>query len=292
MTKFNHLLTNTSSLMNQIYWFQQYVKKPAAASHRTVSIKYVDIKEKRDEFIRELKSTAISWVYSQAKFKELLDSELLKRGDDFLNATSYIHEIAQQKFRHGCPQGQFGELLLFNFIQHFFSAPPLLRKMPITTNPGLERNGADAIHYREDEDCQIFILGESKCYESKYSFNSALKASVKSIIESFENIENELVLYRYDDFIDAQLKDIAHKLKDGSLSNPRFELVCLIAYEENKSIDAPTAEDIQKNLEQCIKERWNNSPNDLYHGVRAPLIERIHYVIFPSWNLNDLLDRF
>lgn len=61
------------------------------------------------------------------------------------------------KFRKGCPQGQYGELLLFNFIQHFFKAAPLLRKMPITTNPGLERHGADAIHYLDNGDEQIFF---------------------------------------------------------------------------------------------------------------------------------------
>lgn len=292
MTKFNHLLSNTESLMNQIYWFQQDISKPAAASHRAVSIKYIDIKEKRDEFLRELKSTAINWVYSQEKFKKLLAHEINARKGDLINASSYIHEVATQKFRKGCPQGQFGELLLFNFIQHFFLAPPLLRKMPITTNPALERNGADAIHYREDENRQLFILGESKCYESKYSFNSALKASVKSIIEAFENIENELVLYSYDDFIEDQLKEVAHKLKVGSLENPRFELVCLIAYEETKSIDANSAQEIYLNLEQCIKERWNSSPDDLYEGVRAPVVERIHYVVFPSWDLKGLLNDF
>ena len=292
MTKFDHLLSNTESLMSQIYWFEQDISKPVAASHRAVSIKYVDIKEKRDEFIRELKSTAINWVYSQDKYKNLLDAELKRRGNDQINAASYIYQVADQKFRKGCPQGQFGELLLFNFIQFFFSAPPLLRKMPITTNPGLERHGADAIHYRDDGSCQLFILGESKCYESKYSFNKALRASVSSIIESFENIENEMILYRYDDFIEKELCEVAEKLKAGLLDNPRFELVCLIAYEENKSVDAPSAEVIQRNIEDCVNERWGNAPDDLYEGIREPLLKRIHYVVFPAWNLDDLLDSF
>ena len=99
--------------------------------------------------------------------------------------------------------------MLFNFIQYFFSAPPLLRKISITTNPNLERNGADAIHYYSDGTNDIFILGESKCYKSKYTFNKAFKESVDSIVETFNNLDNELVLYLYEDFVDPSLEKVA-----------------------------------------------------------------------------------
>lgn len=292
VTDLNGLLSNTDSLIDQVFWFQQDISCPSAASHRGVAIRYVDIKEMRDGFIRELKSTASSWVYSKAKYSELLDAELSKRGHDYQNAASYLTEVVKAKFRKGCPQGQFGELLLFNFIQYFFSAPPLLRKMSITTNPGLERHGADAIHYKKNEDQDLFILGESKCYESKYSFNSALSASVKSIIDSFENIEKELILYQHDDFIEPELQSVAEQLKDGSLENPRFELLCMIAYEETNNIDGDNADQILENIKACLEKRWEKTPSDLYSGVRAPIISRIHYVVFPVWSLNQLLGNF
>ncbi|MDF3918503.1 DUF1837 domain-containing protein [Salinicola salarius] len=290
--KYEHLLSNTDSLMNQIYWFQQDVERPKAASHRGVSIKHVDIKEMRSSFIRELKSTALNWVYSSAKYNQLFAQEMAARNGDVQNTCSYLMQVADQKFRKGCPQGQYGELLLFNFIQYFFRAPPLLRKMSITTNPGLERHGADAIHYREIDDSQCFILGESKCYESKYKFNDALQASVSSIVDSFENLENELILYQLDDFIDPDLQDIAKKLKDGQLSSPRFELVCLVAYEENKNVEGHAQAEIQDKIQSCLSYRWQNVSDELYKNVRAPIVERIHYVVFPTWSLGDLLNEF
>lgn len=290
--KFDHLMSNTEALLNQMFWFQQDIDKPKAASHTGVSIKYLDIKEMRDSFIRELKSTATNWVYSKTKYEKIFEEELGKRSGDMPNAANYIFQMVDQKFRKGCPQGQYGELLLFNLIQYFFSAPPLLRKMSITTNPGLERHGADAIHFKEDNGNKIFILGESKCYESKYNFNTALKASVDSIIDSFENIENELVLYQLDDFIDPELQSVAKSLKDGTIENPRFELVCLIAYEETKNIDASTQNEILNNIKSCIESRWSNTNSNLYNGVRAPIIERINYIVFPTWSLSDLLKEF
>lgn len=290
--KYAHLLSNTDSLMNQMFWFQQTIHKPKAASHQGVAIKYVDLKEMRQSFLRELKSTAMSWVYSKKKYNQLLLEELPKRGGDAMNVHNYLLQVVEHKFRKGCPQGQFGELLLFNFIQHFFKAPPLLRKMPLTTNPGLERHGADAIHYIGAHDEHHFILGESKCYESKYQFNTALQASVNSIITSFENIENELILYQMDDFIDSELQKVATNLKDGQLSNVRFELVCLVTYEETKQIDGPTEKEIKTNIEACIAERWNKVPDDIYNDMKTHVVDRINYVVFPVWGLSELLVDF
>lgn len=289
---FDHLLSNTTSLIKNVFWFEQKIETPRAASHKGLAIKYVDIKEMRDGFIRELKSTASSWVYSKKKYKELLSQELPKRENDIQNATTYLTRVVEEKFRKGCPQGQFGELLLFNFIQFFFRAPPLLRKMSITTNPKLERHGADAIHYKSEDDNDVFILGESKCYESKYSFNKAISASIESIVESFNNIEKELILYQHDDFIEPELQSIAKDLKDGNLANPRFELMCMIAYEENTCIDASSEVEIRDNIRKCLEDRWSKTKTNLYDNVKPQIVERIHYVVFPIWSLDKLLEEF
>ncbi len=288
----SHLLSNTDALFAQIYWFKQDLESPSALSHRGVSINYVDIKEKRDDFLRELKSTVINWVYSKDKYNSIYKEELVKRNGDFQNTNAYLMQLVKHKFRKGHPQGQFGELLLYNFIQHFFYAPPLLRKMSLTTNPALERNGADAIHYCNKNGCDLFLLGESKCYESSYSFNKALKASVGSIVSAFEDLENELILYVYDDFLDPELKIKAIELKEGRAGEVRFELVCLIAYNETQDIDDDSEEVIKANIEACLNHRWKNTNSGLYDGIRKSLVNRIHYVVFPIWELDKLLDRF
>ncbi|AMK75932.1 MULTISPECIES: DUF1837 domain-containing protein [Methylomonas] len=286
------LLSNTSALINHVYWFEQDISEPHASSHRGISINYVDIKEKRDEFIRELKSTILNWIYSKSKYNAIYTDELLKRNNDHQNTNAYLLQVVDQKFRKGHPQGQFGELLLFNFIQFFFSAPPLLRKMSITTNPALERNGADAIHYTKRDENDVFIIGESKCYESKYKFNSALEASVKSIVNSFEDLDNELILYLHDDFVDPVLNVKAKEFKDGKCEHARFELVCLIAYNETFDIDGDSETAIKKNIESCLQNRWSNTSKTLYNGIKQSIISRIHYIIFPVWELDKLLEEF
>lgn len=78
----------------------------------------------------------------------------------------------------------------------------------------------------------------------------------------------------------------------STLASPRFELVCLIAYEETQNIDGHSQAEIQENIEECLAYRWKNVNNNLYASVRSPIIERIHYVVFPTWSLSDLLNEF
>lgn len=81
-------------------------------------------------------------------------------------------------------------------------------------------------------------------------------------------------------------------MKDGKLSAARFELVCLVAYEENKDVDAPSAQQIKENIETCIAERWAGVADDIYSGIRGSIIERINYIVFPAWSLEALLKEF
>lgn len=288
----NTKLANTKNLMNCIHCFKQDITKPKAKSHTGIAIDYLDLLENTNSFIRELKSTASGWVYSSEKYNQILAKEASQRDGDIQNAISIIEQTIKMKFRKGCPQGQYGELLLFNFIQHFFHAAPLLRKMPITTNPNLERHGADAIHYLNNDNGHTFFLGESKCYKSKYKFNEALSESVNSILTTLINIQNEIQLYQHDDFIDPALQSIADGIINNTLKNPIFELVCLIVYTENNKIEAPSAEEIRSKIEGIVKDRWDNTDEKLYDNFPAGYISRINYIVFPSWSLENLLESF
>ena len=89
------------------------------------------------------------------------------------------------------------------------------------------------------------------------------------------------------------MQDIAGELKNGRLTSPRFELVCLISYEENQSLDeARNQSEIQQKIQDCLNYRWKNVSGDIYQNVKAPIIERIHYIVFPTWSLNELLNEF
>ena len=184
-------LSSTKGLFNHIFWFKQDFGLLPKKEHIGSAINYNDIKERRDDFLQELTYTITSWVYNNQKQSKIFQERLDET--DLANATAFLTDLARSKFRADRPQGQFGELLLFNFIQYFFDAAPLLRKQPITTSARLERFGADAIHFKKEDSNNVFVLGEAKCYKSKYKFNSALEDALQSITNTYANFEKELI---------------------------------------------------------------------------------------------------
>lgn len=281
----------TTGLTNHIYHFYEELELFPQKKHYGLSINYTDIKERRDDFLSELINTIVAWVYNKTKQKSLLQ-ERLSETDDLGNAMSFVVQQAYKKFRKGHPQGQFGELLLFNLLQHYYKAIPLLRKMPITTSAGQERFGVDALHYKKEADNNIFILGEAKTYESKYKFNDAFKTSLGSIITTFDNLDNELNLYTYDDFLEPELEDIVKRYKDGTLEKVKYELVCLIVYNETNKITGDDEEKIKQSIKETIKNRCISFDKKNFENIEEKILLRLNYIVFPIWKLDELLDNY
>lgn len=286
----DHLLTHTDAFLNHVYWFKQDLKLQPSKDHIGSAINWTDISDRKSDFLRELVNTVSAWVYNKTKAKSIVDQRYLETSD-FANAATFLTTQAFSKFRKGHPQGQFGELLLFNFIQHFFRAVPLLRKQSITTSTGHERFGADAIHY-SNANGHTFYLGESKCYESKYQFKSAFETSLSSIVTTINSLNSELDLYVYDDFIEPELETIAKQYKANTLTNVSFELVCIVAYHETNKITGANENEIKASIKSIIEERCSNIEANLYSAVEKRLLDRINYIIFPIWGLDILLDEF
>ena len=286
----NIYLTHTDSLMNHIFWFYEDLNIEPRKDHYGLSINYSDIKERRDDFLKELLSTIVNWVYNKSKLKKILDER--SKDTDLGNALNFITNQAYSKFRPGHPQGQFGELLLFNLIQHYYKATPILRKQRITTSIGHERFGADAIHYKNKNDKNIFILGESKCYESKYQFKRAFEISIQSIVKTFNELDKELDLYLYDDFIEPELEELSKKYKQGKLENIQYELVCLIAYNENQDILGNSEKIIKSNIKKVIQDKCASINKNSFSNIEKNILARVNYIIFPIWELDRLLDDF
>ncbi len=261
-------------------------------SHRGAAVAHQDTHERKDDFLRELKNTMCSWVYSKKKYNELFQKELKERGADVQNATSHLQSLVNEKFRQGYPQGQFGELLLFNLLQHFFKAAPLLRKMPITTNQAIERHGADAIHFRPINGKNIVFLGEAKTYSSKYKFKSALDDAVESVLNSYANFHKELSLYVYDDFIEDDLREIASQIKRNKLPNVVFELTCIVSYQENeKKKNGKSQSEIESSIVEAVTSHIKKYQSEYNHLDQISL-GKIHFIFFPFWDLEKLLTGF
>ena len=292
MTNFDDFLSHTEALINHIYWFKHDLNFKPPKEHIGSAINFTDLKERKHDFLNELVNTVSAWVYNRKKSREIIDQRLKRTSGDISNASAFLTTQAFSKFRPGNVQGQFGELLLFNFIQHFFKAIPLLRKQRITTSTGHERFGADAIHFKLESEGYVFYLGESKCYESKYTFKVAFESSLKSICNTFEKFDSELSLYTYDDFIEPELQDIAVKYKSGELENVRFELLCLIVYNENRKATGANESAIKDSIKSIIEQRCVEVDTECFSGIDTALIARINYVVFPIWELDKYLEEF
>jgi len=288
----DELLSHTESLINHVYWFKHDLDLKPKKEHIGSSIEWADIADRRHDFLRELVNTVVSWVYSRDESKKIVDRRLKTTKNDSGNAYSFLTTQAFSKFRPNHPQGQFGELLLFNFIQFFFKAAPLLRKQRITTSVGHERFGADAVHYKKIDDHNIIILGESKCYKSDYRFKAAFENSLNSIIDTVKNFNKELDLYIYDDFIEPELEKIAIKYKSNELENLKFEMVCLVAYNEKKEIEGNNETEIKNSIKSIIEERCKSIDPKTFNEINKRILTRINYIIFPIWELDELLDNF
>lgn len=285
-------LSHTQSLFNHVYWFKNDLTLTPNKDHIGSAIQWSDIIERKDDFLKELVNTIVSWVYNNEACKKIIDERLEITNNDYGNANNFLTNQAYLKFRPGKPQGQFGELLLYNFIQHFFKAVPILRKQRIATSIGFERFGADAIHFKIENNQNVFILGESKCYSSDYQFKNAFKSSLESIIDSVKNFSKELDLYIFDDFIEPELEKIAKLYKQNKLQNFQLELVCLIAYAETKDVKGKNENEIRDSIREIIIERCTNLDKSCYDGIEQNTLARLNYIIFPIWELDNLLKKF
>lgn len=289
-------LATNEELFNYINVYnQRFDILPAEKDHYGAFIEYQDIKELREDFLYALIDTIVDWVYSQEKYKNLMAYEIAKGNTESVAASTIIR-AAKLKFRGHksdklLSQGQFGELLLFHFIQRCFHAAPLLRKMPITTSAHQERFGADAIHYKNEDDANIIFLGEAKTY-TKGSFNKAFETALDSIMETYANHRNELNLYIHEDFLDKKLNDIAEKYLNNTLKNVEVRLVCIIAYNETKKIEADSEVEIRESIKNIIKERYSGFDKSKIKIDENKILKRITYIVFPIWKLEELVNMF
>lgn len=283
---------NNDFLYNYIYSISDTLELEPKREHRIAEIEYTDIKRRDEDFINALIDTIVSWVYSNKEKKRIFE-EKQKEFGDIGAASSFLYKHASRKFRKGRPQGQFGEILLFNFLEKFYNAVPLVRKMPITTSSSMERFGADAIHIGQNDNNQIVLyLGEAKCYKSEYSFNAAIKDAVESIFKTFNYLNSELDLYVYDDFISEKLLPYAKAYKRNELDNVRFELVCIVIYNETNEIKASDEIAIKQEIVNIVKQRCHNLDKTFYQTLEKNILSRLHYILFPIHNLDELLDNY
>jgi len=291
-------LIKNDSLFNMIgVIVQQYDILPNNKEHIGAYIEYQDIQELRDGFVEELSDTIVDWIYSSEKYEEI-KKKLVNSGKSEAAASQYIGRKAKNKFRANknsenvLIQGQMGELLLYHFIQKCMKAVPLLRKMNIATSSDHERFGADAIHFKIENDKNIIILGEAKTYTSKYKFNKAFSDALDSILNTYNKHRSELGLYIHEDFLDDEMNVVAEKYLNNTLKSVEIQLVSIVIYNELSKIDKIDENTIRNNIKKIIEDRYRNYDKNKIDMRKNPILSRITYIVFPVWDLKELAKKF
>ena len=290
-------MIDNDALFNNIFVFQQKFDIIPDGNHYGTSIAYQDLTELRDDFINELYDTIVDWVYSSDKYAALKKAAM-KKGKSEQAANSEVQRKAHQKFRGDkdsdklLVQGQLGELLLFHYIQRFQHAIPLLRKMKITTSKKHERFGADAIHFKIENDKPIIVLGEAKTYTSKYQFKAAFSDAIASILSTYNTHRKELDLYVHEDFLDEIMNGVAEKYLNNTLKNVEVQLVSVVVYNETAELGITSQEEIREQIQEIIENCYKNYDNDKIDIKGNPILKRITYIVMPVWKLDELAKAF
>lgn len=302
------LVRETKTFIDSMYAVEEDFALNTPGKQIGTCINYRDLKEMRDSFISELILTVTDYVYSRSKQSTLLTDFLSNRSP--AAASHKLIEHSKSKFRRpqqlsathnegeetktSLLQGQFSELLLFNLLKFYFKAIPFCRKMPITTNIKMERNGADAIHLATQNENYKLYIGEAKTYNRKNgSLKNALEDSIYDVINKhYENIENELNLYTYD-FLPEEYKNLARDFTEGRLENFEMHLVCIVTYDLKKETKGMNRQEKLDDIINDIREQTKRAKTwKIFKNIPDDLKPRLNYIIFPVNKMNDLIDKF
>ena len=282
------LLPKMDAFMRTLYHVTLDFEIKPKKQHVATCINYNDLLQLRPEFTKELLSSVTRFVYSRTKSKEIVKA--LTVDHELEDASNLLTQQAKDKFRPYSVQGQFSELLLFNLLQHHFRAVPLIRKMKITTNVQLERNGADAIHIGLVNEKYVLYLGEAKTYTS--GFKNALKSALSSVYDTFSKHRNELNLYKYEDFLEPELQEIATKYINSQPLDLEVHMVCIVTFCVGAITIGDNREATIAKFIQTLKDEIAAVKESDYPEIPEAVFGRINYIFMPIDNLQSLLDDF
>lgn len=288
----DQLLPKVDALFATMYAVRADLSRVPVKEHVATCIKYSDLMEMRREFVRELVDTAVTWVYSPTKQEKLI-GELIKSRDQG-GAWRHLWALVREKFRRSSVRGQFSELILASMLQYYYKATPLLRKMSITTNPEVERHGADAIHVGVDGAKYLLYIGEAKTYtRAGGGLRDGLGDALKGVVEKYNGHRDELSLYTYEDFLPVELEQVARDYQAGRMSNIEVHLVCMVTYNPGHDIVGSDQDELMACMVEGIKaEMADIKDSAIFNCIVPNLCPRMNYILFSVREMEDLLEAF
>ena len=177
---------------------------------------------------------------------------------------------ARDLFRLSEQSGQVGELLVYFLLETVLHAPQALKKMPMTTNPKLERQGSDGVHLRWDEEAAVLevIFAESKIHKV---FSAALNDAFTSI-EGFHDSRtkrHEVTAFTSAfSNLDPELqRKVVEYIEGENVSHCRLAQACLIGFNwsEYECLNDQRREQFTKEFEERYR-AWARGIRESLNG--------------------------
>ena len=140
---------------------------------------------------------------------------------------------ARDLFRLTEQSGQVGELLIYFLLETVLHAPQALKKMPMTTNPKMERQGSDGVHLRWDEPAQVLevIFAESKIHKLFSAGLTDAFASIDSFHDSRTKRHEVTAFTSAFSNLDPELqKKVVDYIEGENVSHCRLTQACFIGF--------------------------------------------------------------
>ena len=92
--------------------------------------------------------------------------------------------------------------------------------------------------------------------------------------------------------ITIEMNDVAEAYLEKKLKNVEVHLVCIVVYNETRKLKNQTETEITKEIDKIIEERYQNFDNKKIPIEENIILNRITYIAFPIWKLDELLEIF
>ena len=88
------------------------------------------------------------------------------------------------------------------------------------------------------------------------------------------------------------MNEIAESYLNNTLSGVQVQLVSIVVYNETKPLNQTTEEDIKKQIQTIIEERYKGFENSKIDIKKYPILKRITYIVLPIWELDQVAKDF
>ncbi|WP_066411242.1 HamA C-terminal domain-containing protein [Sutcliffiella cohnii] len=206
---------------------------------------------------RELSNSMITFCLSKKEYQQYVDQQ--RFGE--------LNIAAQEKFRdYQSNEGEFGELLLYCFLETHLEAPKLLTKMNLKTSHNDYVKGADGIHLLQVDNNEFqIVFGESKMYQTlRGGINKAFESINSFLNHSKNNVEYELQLinsHLAQEIVDDQTYDQLKKIifpsakEDVIQTNHAFGIFVGFNLKITNEMKKLSNTEYQKQIRQLVSEQ-------------------------------------